>query len=219
MANEGANVKRIFLAILLLVIALMLIAGLGHGKWILFYDEPVKGYVIDAETGKPLEDAVVVSMWQLTQLFSGGYGGYAKVIEAKTGKEGRFIIPFWMTFKPWTFYSVMYDIAPQIVIYKPGYKLYRSHKIMREGYPGDISVTAEERRQVKDKYSINPAKLAPIYSDEDRAKNIMDTSSAISSGMIGDGINKKDVINVLRALDEERMSLPEKLRKELPKNE
>lgn len=218
--KRSSRIGKIALSLAFVLITLTLISGPGCGnQWMLFYDKPITGYVVDTENNQPIEGAIVVAMWQLTQYLSHGFGGYAKVIEVKTDKEGKFRIPFWFTFKPWKFNSPMDDLTPKIVIYRPGYKVYWSHKVMRLGFPGDISKTQEQKKWIKEEYSINPAKLKKVYTDEEKAKNIMEARSLTWLFMIGDGLNKRDVSQILKALEEERLSLPDKLKNELPKNE
>ena len=137
----------------------------------LFYDKTNSGAVIDAETNKPIEGAIVVGMWRLSQFPGEGFGGYAKVTLVTTDKDGRFAIPWWVRFKPWKFYMYLTDLAPEIYIYKPGYKFHSSHKKSRLGYSSAYEMSAEERRKLYDKHAINPARLVRIYSDQDRLDN------------------------------------------------
>jgi hypothetical protein len=169
--------KTIIGLLISLVTTLAFASGCQGNQWVYFHDEEIKGYVVEAGTNKPIEGAIVVSMWRLSQMLSQGFGGYAKVIETKTGKEGKFIIPAWKTFKPLTADAVMHDLAPEIIIYKPGYKVYSSHKLMREGFSDDYSMTIEERKKAKTKYSINPAKLKRIYEDEEIWKSYLEFRS------------------------------------------
>lgn len=158
---------RVLLAPAGIILALILLSGPGCGnQWILFYDKPINGYVVDAETGTPIEGVIVVGMWDLAQFLGQGFGGYAKVIEVTTDKEGRFRLPFWATFKPWKFHSGMNEIAPKIVIYKPGYKIVWSHKVMRLGFPNDESKTQDERNKMRAEYSMNPAKIQKLNDEE-----------------------------------------------------
>lgn len=150
-----------------LLIAIMLFSGPGCGaQWMLYYDKSISGYVVDAETKKPLEGALVIGMWQLSGFMSQGFDGYANVLVEKTDNKGDFKIPCWITFKPWKVGSAVHELAPKIVIYKPGYRTYWSHKMMREGFTADISKPKGEKRQLKEEYSITPAKLSKIYADE-----------------------------------------------------
>ncbi|MGE5810898.1 MAG: hypothetical protein ACM339_05315 [Ignavibacteria bacterium] len=163
---------RVLMTIAAIIMALIIISGPGCGnQWILFYDKPIKGYVIDAETKEPIEGAIVVSMWRLSQFLSEGFGGYAKIIVKTSDKEGKFEIPFWIAFKPWRFNSAMHDLAPEFVIYKPGYRVYRSHELEREGFPEDKTVPADEKRATREAYSLSPAKLKKVYTDDEIWEN------------------------------------------------
>ena len=172
--NEKINWRkwRVLLIFTGVIMFVMVISGPGCGQqWMLFYDKPIKGYVVDVDTGKPIEGVIVVGLWDLAQYFGHGSGGYAKVIVATTDKEGKFKLPFWVTFKPWTFHSGMNEIAPKIVIYKPGYKIDWSHKIMRLGFPRNTAMTEEEKNQAREKYSLNPVKVEKLSEDEEIWKN------------------------------------------------
>lgn len=205
--KRSSRIGKIALSLAFVLIALTLISGPGCGnQWMLFYDKPINGYVVDAETGKPIEGIIVIAMWQLTQYLSHGFGGYAKVIEVKTDKEGKFRIPFWVTFKPWKFNSPMDDLAPEIMIYKPGYKFYYSHKIMRAGYPGDISKTAEQKRWVKEEYSINPSKLRRIYADEEIWASFSEFESQRASY---EYYSKKQLVDMFNTIEKGTSALPE----------
>jgi hypothetical protein len=165
------SVNALIVLSILMITTLALASGCQGNQWVYFHDEEIRGYVVDADTNKPIEGAIVVSMWQLSQMLSQGFGGYAKVIEVKTDKEGKFTIHPWKTFKPLTANSVMRDFAPEVMIYKPGYKVYRTHKVLWEGYPNDYSRTEEEKNKLKIQYNINPVKLKKVESDKDRLEN------------------------------------------------
>jgi hypothetical protein len=181
------------------------------GRWIFFFAGPTEGSVIDAETGKPLEGAIVAGLWELTQFPSHGSGGYAKISLEITDKDGKFKIPFWITFKPWTFFSSMNDITPIIVIYKPGYKFYSSNIVMRAGFAGDISKTKEEQKELKERYGINPAKLHEVHSDEERIQNWHDLRTTMS--LPSWHYSKKQTKIIYNALREEISQLPTEKRK------
>lgn len=168
---ENRKFLRITTLLIMASVFLFTASCSGGQQWILFHDKEIKGYVVEEETGKPIEGAIVIGMWALTQVPGEGFGGYAKIQAETTDKEGRFIIPSWTTFKPWKLLSVTHGLAPKIVIYKPGYKLYWSTKIGREGYPDHYEMTAEEKKKIKEAASINPATLKKIYTDEEIWKN------------------------------------------------
>lgn len=175
-----------------------------NGKWIIFHDSSITGYVIDAETRKPLEGVVVAGLWELTQYFSHGSGGYAKISLVETDKEGRFKIPCWLTFKPWTFNSSMSDGAPIIVIYKPGYKF--SHRVLLARYSHDIAMSEEERQYLKETNSIEPAKLNKVSTDKERIQNYDDLKTTMSFPSWH--YSKKQTQTIYDALREEISYLP-----------
>ncbi|MGE5810900.1 MAG: hypothetical protein ACM339_05325 [Ignavibacteria bacterium] len=176
---KGKSKKiKVLMAIAAIIMALIIISGPGCGnQWILFYDRPMKGYVIDAETKEPVEGAIVVSMWRLSQFLSEGFGGYAKIIVRTSDKEGTFGIPFWMSFKPWTFNSAVHDLAPEFVIYKPGYEVYHSHRLEREGFPKDITMPPDEKKATREEFSLDPAKLNKVYTNEEIWENYLEFRS------------------------------------------
>lgn len=79
--------------------------------------EEITGTVVDAETGKPIEGAVVYVEWRKTKGLGFKYGETYKVIEVVTDKEGKFTVsgvldPF---VRP-----------PIIVVYKKDYVAWRN---------------------------------------------------------------------------------------------
>jgi len=177
MENRGA-IKTRFIILLTFVIVVMTVSTCFAGQqWILFHDNEIKGSVVDAETSKPIEDAIVIGMWALTQVPGEGFGGYAKIQVATTDREGNFAIPSWTTFKPWKLLSVTHGLAPKIIIYKPGHRLYWSTKIGREGFPDHYEITEEDKKKIKEKYSLVPAKLKRTYTDEEIWENFSEFES------------------------------------------
>lgn len=195
-------------ALFILALALLIASDCSANQWILFYDEEIKGSVIDAETQKPIEGVIVVGMWRLSQFLSQGFGGYAKIILVKTDSEGKFVIPSWTTFKPLTFDSSMHDLAPEIVIYKPGYKVYYSHRVEREGFPDHYEMTKEEKELAKNKYSINPTRLVRIYTDEERLENYDDWGTI--ARFPDKHFSKEQSRIIFDALEEELMQVSDK---------
>jgi hypothetical protein len=213
--------KKVAIPIAILIILLFYTAvyfymisawGDHFTQWILFHDKEIKGSIVDADTGASIEGAVVVGLWALTEKCGGeGFCGYAKIIETATDKDGAFVVRAWKTFKPWKFYCLLHEHAPKIVIYKPGYRVYGPHEILLSNY-------WERYGHIQGKMNITPAKLKRIYTDEEKAKNILETRSSIQIHMLGEGLNKKDIMLVLKALEEERQGLSVKFKNKIPKN-
>ncbi|MHB8883414.1 MAG: peptidase associated/transthyretin-like domain-containing protein [Thermodesulfovibrionales bacterium] len=158
---------------------LLIISFFSEQQWILYHACEIKGAVMEAETGKPIENAIVIGMWALVQVPGEGFGGYAKISVVTTDKEGKFIIPSWTTFKPWKICALTHGLAPKLIFYKPGYGLHWSHKVGREGYIDDMSKTEEEKRKIKEANSLNPAKLKRVSADEEIWRNYLSFRSEV----------------------------------------
>ena len=78
----------------------------------------ITGKVIDAETGLPIEGAIVLVQWTKTKGFPGMvYHEVEKVVEVVSDKQGKFSIPG------------DYDLkgnSPEIVVYKQEYVAWRN---------------------------------------------------------------------------------------------
>lgn len=111
---------------LVISILLLIAATEVYGADFLYHsDGPYKGKVIDLETEKPIEGAVVAAEWTLTHRF-------CDAKETVTDKNGEFILPKGSCFSFWPFTEIY---SPQVVVFKPGYL----------GYP-PLGATFEERK-------------------------------------------------------------------------
>lgn len=84
--------------------------------------DPINSQVVDADTGKPVQGAIVVAYWQLHQGSLGGDAlpcAAANVEEAVTDKDGKFRLPGWGPIKGHCGYMRGGD--PLMFIFKPGY--------------------------------------------------------------------------------------------------
>lgn len=91
---------------------------------------PIKGKVVDAETGAPIEGAVAMAEWTRTKGLGNTYTVSAKVVEAVTDKDGNFELG--------GCYSPFVN-EPLLTIYKNGYVAWSSELIFpalesREGF-------------------------------------------------------------------------------------
>jgi hypothetical protein len=81
----------------------------------------IHGQIVDAETGQPMEGAIIVAQWVLSNIGSGGYGARIHIHETVTDKDGNYIIPAWGP----TPHPPLTDLIfrdPQILIFKSGYE-------------------------------------------------------------------------------------------------
>ena len=109
--------KRFLLCwLFIFIIAIALSTG---GSWLIFYKPAFKGRLIDVDTRKPIEGAVVVAVYNC-KTFAGNriVGGLVGYRESVTDKDGKFrISPYVNVNGP---LSVAKDTG--FIIYKPGYK-------------------------------------------------------------------------------------------------
>jgi len=89
--------------------------------------DPIEAWVVDAETDQPIEGAVVTANWQLVAA-SFDTGGrklrQLKVMETVTDKNGRFTFPGFTKLN--LSLDELRDEDPQILIFKSGYRYFRT---------------------------------------------------------------------------------------------
>ncbi len=87
--------------------------------------DPIEAWVVDAETGKPIEGAVVTANWELVKGSLDGprYYGQLDVKETVTDKNGRFYFEGFS--KVDTSWAELRESDPQIIIFKAGYEFQR----------------------------------------------------------------------------------------------
>ena len=88
---------------------------------------PIEAWVVDAETGAPIEGAVVTANWQLVAFgfdTGGRKQGQLEVMETVTDKNGRFYFPGFTKLN--LSGNALGEADPQILIFKPGYRHIRA---------------------------------------------------------------------------------------------
>lgn len=147
----------------------------------------MKGKIVDTETGKPIEGAVLLVEWLKTEGMIGlTHRTTAKAVEAFSDKDGNITIPGY--FNP-------FAEGPYITIYKPGYVAWNSQYI----FPG---YKKREDFDWKNGYKFKLEKFADSYSH--------DSHISFIHGAIGiDQSNQKT--NIMNAIkQEERLALTER---------
>ena len=108
---------------LLVVVA----AGLQACGDLYYTAAPIEAWVVDADTGAPIEGAVVTANWQLVAFgfdTGGRKQGQLEVMETVTDKNGRFYFPGFTKIN--LSGSALGESDPQILIFKPGYRHIRA---------------------------------------------------------------------------------------------
>ena len=98
--------------------------------------DPIEAWVVDAETGKPIEGAVVTANWELVKGSLDGprYYGQLEVKETVTDKSGRFFFEGFS--KEDTSGAELRESDPQVLIFKAGYEYQRFTNDYRDGGAG-----------------------------------------------------------------------------------
>lgn len=90
--------------------------------------EAIEAKVVDAETKKPLEGAVVVAHWVLEEStiisFKVRQAGDLMILETVTDKEGKFTFPAWGPIQHWKGSRLTY-MDPEILVFKNDYEYRR----------------------------------------------------------------------------------------------
>lgn len=83
--------------------------------------EPIEGRVVDAETGQPIEGAVVVATWRTLRLGVDTHEGPTlKVLETTTDADGRYRLPGWGP-RPRVPLTQVNPYSPRLTVFKSGY--------------------------------------------------------------------------------------------------
>jgi hypothetical protein len=110
------------------IMLLVALAASLQACGVLYYTaDPIEAWVVDAETGAPIEGAVVTANWQLVAfgLDTGGRKqGQLEVMETVTDKNGRFYFPGFTKIN--LSGNALGEADPQILIFKPGYRHIRA---------------------------------------------------------------------------------------------
>lgn len=102
------NKKRL---VVVLSVALLLVVAV----YCVHTDGPYKGKVVELETGKPIEGAVVAATWSITKW--NNTANFCDAEETVTDKNGEFVLP-----KGWCIRGPISELNwAQVVVFKPGY--------------------------------------------------------------------------------------------------
>ncbi|ROZ76072.1 carboxypeptidase-like regulatory domain-containing protein [Ramlibacter sp. WS9] len=142
--------------------------------------EAIEGWLVDEDTGKPIEGANVTANWTVEEgnLAGTNTGGQIQILETVTDKNGRFFFPAWGP-KPlppkkngwWVDQYIGYE-DPRMVFFKSGYKL-----VSASNYAVSERNTARTRRSEWNGKTIKMKNLA------DQKKEYEESLSAARSAL------------------------------------
>lgn len=163
--------------------------------------DPIDSQVVDADTGAPIEGAVVLAHWELRSGSLSGDSlpcGSANVEDTVTDKDGKFHIPGWGPTMPGCS-GEMRQGNPQLYVFKPGYY----SRDVPNGFPDTMSVMTthnawrDEPLPLLKIPDIDPAKSE---GDKFRSLQSLETSMALFIEDMPTQCNWKKAPNMLRAL-------------------
>jgi hypothetical protein len=120
----------LFLSLLLLPTA----AACATGFPASYSAQPIRGWVVDASTGQPLEGVIVVAQWILYETSVGGQNPHKRleVLETVTGSDGGYAFPGWgpkpnlpPIIGPGYGCCFLTNRDPQLSFFKTGYRTLR----------------------------------------------------------------------------------------------
>jgi hypothetical protein len=82
----------------------------------------IEGWAIDARSGEPLADVVVVAYWGMERAWAWSVApaGALAVFEVVTGEDGHYRVPGWGP--RWATYGIRESSDPLIILFKSGYE-------------------------------------------------------------------------------------------------
>ena len=171
-----------------------------------FTIKPFEAWAVDAETGEPIEGAIVVATWALFKDAVHGGAKFQEMLEVKeavTDKNGHFAFRGFQLKNP-SMNKLMED--PKIIIFKPGYAYVRRTNGCGMGAEGDcrwatrIAVVAGQKVKMKKiDYTLSPkdARLRTSMNQDLYSGLSIEMSYVESSG------RKKDIPLFYQAVEGE----------------
>lgn len=190
----------------------------------------IQGRIVDADTGEPVEGAVVVAQWILRDIMRGrkDVSDRLETLEAVTDKEGRFYIAGWGPKErpPLTYLE---NRDPEIWIFKVGYKALSLLNIKKEFLEETRKINIEEidsdklddliRGITSEKRIPTGAMREPIWSGKTiklhKPKDEEDYWTSVSRfqrriGWSGDDTNWASIKHAAREIEKARKNKPDK---------
>ena len=168
---------------------------------------PIEFWVVDDETGTPLDKVIVTANWQLKGGLEGGnHIGQMMVIEAISDKSGHISFPAWGPIRN-SAGGYIREEAPRLLVFKNGYSYLRLlNQIGNAERPGSTLTSDWNNKTIrltKFKGSANDY-AEHIYDLNNYVKNIFDNEDGIK------GCNWKRIPRMILTLNDLSLSFDEK---------
>jgi hypothetical protein len=119
--SSGLAFRILFKRAFVTALALMACSSCGPLVADITYSaDPITAWIVDKDTGAPIEGVNVVAAWELKGGLEGGnIVGYVMVMEAVTDASGKFAFPAWT--KRHRGWGAITNGAPKLIYFKTGY--------------------------------------------------------------------------------------------------
>ena len=168
---------------------------------------PIDIWVVDDETGAPLDKVIVTANWQLKGGLEGGNNiGQMKVIEAISDKMGHISFPAWGPIRN-TSGGYIREEAPRLLIFKDGYSYLRLfNQVGTAERPGPALTSDWNNKTVRlTKFNGSADEYAEqIYDLNNHMANIFDNEDGIKA------CNWKRIPQMILTLNDLSLSFDEK---------
>lgn len=192
--------RRVPLGVLAGVVLLAACGSLAHRQ---YSAEPIEAWVVDSETGKPLEGVIVVANWLLMRGTIGGrsYVGPLVILETVTDANGRFFFPAWGPVRNSTPGFLDHE-DPRLWFFKPGYGL----SGLSNDYAKDVRTKPSRRTSDWNGKSI---RLKRFSGDQSRyAEHLVHMGSSVTSDLSWhQDCNMRKTLLLAKGLDQENTRL------------
>ena len=162
-----------------------------------YHAEAIEGWVVDAETGKPLEGVIIVAHWELKGGLEGGIPiAELQILETVTDANGRYFFPAWgPTVIPPTGY--LGGDSPGLMLFKSGYRSRGFSNLYSETY-GTSTFFYNKKTLKLERFRGTPAEYAEHLSSLSSSLEKVGYRVGYESG---DWCGWKSFPRMLRALD------------------
>ena len=194
--------------VLFMFVFLSFVATPSHAFWWMGYHKPAfQGKVIDAETKKPIEGAVVVAIYGKYPIISGPGGGSESIMDIKeilTDAKGEFYFPSYTTvIQPFSI-----EGSATFIIFKPGYCSFPNGRIyppmrlslpaLEDFFSGKVGTEGEVAWDFeKEKVTFGIVELPKLKTREERINSLPSIA----------GLPSRKMQNLIRLFNEEAVSL------------
>lgn len=106
----------------LVIVGCLAVAPVAFAEGPEYSAKPIRGIVVDARTGTPLERVIVVAQWILVNRGPGKQWELLQSFETVTDRDGRYAFPGWGPKSSPSPLHILGEQDPVLTFFKPGYK-------------------------------------------------------------------------------------------------